>query len=96
MNETEKIRAKIKKLYETNPHIHLNMTVQHPGVTLTNTPATITGVYSHIFQIESDEIDILKRYTVQYSEVLMGKVEIVEIKKGKSPSARTCSTTSSP
>lgn len=84
MNETEKVRAEIKKLYETNPHIHLNMTVKHPGVTLTNAPATITGVYSHIFQIESDEIDILdilKRYTVQYSEVLMGNVEIVELKK---------------
>ena len=52
MNSLDIIRTNIQKLYEIDPHIHINVSLSKPKVLLENQPVVITGVYPHIFQIE--------------------------------------------
>ena len=45
----ETIKRKIKGLYESNPHIHINVFVPHGKALLENEPVLLKRVYPHIF-----------------------------------------------
>lgn len=79
MTSLDSIRAEIKRLYETNPDIHMNVSMINPRVTLTNEPVVIKGVYPHIFRIEEHSGGSPKSYIIQYADVLTGHVEISEL-----------------
>lgn len=79
MNSLDIIRTNIQKLYEIDPHIHINVSLSKPKVLLENQPVVITGVYPHIFQIEERSSGSRKTYTLQYTEVLLKHIEIVEL-----------------
>lgn len=79
MTQLAIIRDKIKKLYKTNPHIHINVLTKRPNICLSNEPAIIKGVYPHIFQIEERSSGFSRCYTVQYTDVLTKCIEIVEM-----------------
>ena len=79
MTSLDIIKSKIQRLYKTNPNIHINVAITSPKVNLKNEPVVIKGVYPHIFQIEEKSSGSLKTHTLQYTEVLLHHIEIVEL-----------------
>ena len=73
------IRKDICNLFETNPHIHVNVTMRHPKVSVQNGSAVIKGVYPNTFQLEEAESGYKQCHSVQYNDVLIGRVEILEL-----------------
>lgn len=73
------IRKDIRNLFETNPHIHVNVTMRHPKVNIRNGEAVLKGVYPNTFQLEETESGYTQRHCVQYNDVLIGRVEILEL-----------------
>lgn len=73
------IRNDIRNLFETNPNIHVNVTMRHPKVSVQNGPVVIKGVYPNTFQLEETESGYTQRHSVQYNDVLIGRVEILEL-----------------
>ena len=79
MNNIDYIKSEIKRLYETNPNVHISVSRTHPKVIVDASPAKIVGVYKNIFQVEECEGGKMPtRHTFQYGEVLIGQVVIEE------------------
>ena len=81
MTTLDIIKSKIQKLYATNPNIHINVTLTRPKVNLKNEPVVIEGVYPHIFQIKEKSSGSPKTHTLQYTDVLLQHIEILELEK---------------
>lgn len=79
MTSLDIIKSKIQKLYKTNPNIHINVAITSPKANLKNEPVVIKGIYPHIFQIEERRSSSPKCHTIQYTEVLLHHIEIVEL-----------------
>ena len=79
MDSLELIKIGIKKLYKTNPDIHISVKTQRPKISVEKAPAVITGVYRNIFQIEENSSGRSVRHTFQYGDVLIGHVVIEEL-----------------
>ncbi len=73
------IKKKIRHLYETDPHIHVNVAMNHPKIHLQNAAVTLKGVYPHIFQIEEYSRGVPECHTLQYADLLSGQIEILEL-----------------
>lgn len=73
------IKSQIKRLYDTHPNIHINVSITRPKVDLKNEPVIIKGVYPHIFQIEERSSGSPKCHTLQYADVLTKQIEILEM-----------------
>lgn len=74
----EYIKNGIENLYKTNPNIHISVKLPHSKSPIENSPAKITGVYRHLFQVEEEDNVHIVRHTFQYNEVLVGHVKIEE------------------
>ena len=68
-----------KALYETNPAIHINISMSHPKIHLENDPAVIKGIYPNIFCIEEYSSGYPQCHTLLYADVLTNQIEIVEL-----------------
>ena len=79
MNSIIEIQSKIQQLFNTNPNIHVSKFLSNPKIAIVNKPARIIGVYSHIFQIEYEERDLIRTLTIQYPEILTKQTEIAEL-----------------
>lgn len=79
MTSLDVIKIKIRKLYNTNPNIHINASITTPKLHLSNEPATIIGVYPHIFQIEESSSGFIKRHTIKYTDILTKQIEIKDL-----------------
>lgn len=75
----EKIRKRIKELYEKGEPIHMNVSIKKPRISLQNVSVKIRGVYAHLFSIEVYDKGYPQIYSVQYAEVLINRVEIAEL-----------------
>ncbi len=73
------VREKIKKLVAKNPNVHINVNLSKPRINLKNESVKITGVYAHIFQIEEYSTGVPVRYTLQYADILIKNIEILEL-----------------
>ena len=69
MNSLDTIRAKLQRLYKTDPHIRINVALANPKINLKNEQVTITGIYPHIFQIEERSSGSPKNLTISASNV---------------------------
>lgn len=74
------IRKDIKNLYESNPNVHINVNLTSPRINLSAVSVLIKGVYPNIFRIQELDGVSNKTYTVQYKDVLMNRIEIIELK----------------
>lgn len=81
MSTIDSIKNEIKKLYNTNPSIHVNVKMSHPKRTIDTTPAVIKSVYPNFFCIEENSSGYRRCHSVQYAEVLTGQVNISELKQ---------------
>lgn len=52
MNEIQSIKNEIQNLYETQPHVHINIAFSRPKAVIKNINATIFEVYKNIFRVE--------------------------------------------
>ncbi len=73
------IKQKIEKLYHTNPHIHMDVYSSRPKVLLKGEPATIVGIYPHVFQIEESSSGTKKCHTLQYIDIITKNIVIYEL-----------------
>ncbi len=83
MSSTEIVRAQIKRLYETNPDIHITLSLSQPKLALNKAEAKITGVYKQLFQIEEYSEGKPQRHALQYIDVLINRVVISELENGR-------------
>lgn len=83
MNSIDIIKSKIKSLYETNPSIHVNVSLNTPKLNLRNKPVLLIGVYPHVFRIEDRSNGRSEQYTLQYVDVLTKNIEIMELTNDK-------------
>lgn len=81
MNSLDIIKSKIQRLYKSNPNVHINIAITNPKINLKNEPVVIKGVYPHILQIEERSSGSPKCHTLQYTEVLLHHIEIVELRE---------------
>ena len=79
MNTLSTIKALVQTLYRTNPNIHMNVTIPGGKIHLKKHPVTITSVYPNIFSVEDRTTDPASTHIVQYVELMMGYVEILEL-----------------
>ena len=75
------LKKRIKHLYENNPSIHVNINMSRPKIHLEKAPAKIVGVYKNIFVVSENSKGYEERHTLMYTDVLIGHIEIVELKK---------------
>lgn len=78
MYNMPQIQQCILERYQSNPKIRINVNITKPKLRLQNVPATITGVYAHIFQIEEALSGRTRRHTLQYTDVLTHNIEILD------------------
>ncbi len=81
MYSVDMARAKIKMLFERHPTVHVNVNLTHPKLNLQNVEIKIVGAYPHIFQIEEYTEGKPKRHTLQYTDVALNHIEIIELKQ---------------
>ena len=81
MRDIEEIKAKIKELYESGIEIHVNVHSKKPKIDVNDANAHITGIYRNLFTIETQDNGLKKQYTVQYTDLFIGKVKILELEK---------------
>lgn len=79
MTTLDIIKSRIRYLYENNPNIHMNISINHPKIHLENDPAVIKGVYSHVFRIEEYSNGAPQCHTIQYTDIVTKQIEIVEL-----------------
>ena len=79
MDKLDLIKKGIKRLYETNPEIHISVKLARSKIVVENTPVTLKGIYKNIFQIEENDSGRPIRHSFQYGDVLVGHVVIKEL-----------------
>ena len=76
MSALDMIKNEMKTLYQTQPRVHVNVSMNNPKVSVVNEQAVIKGVYPHIFRIE-DRCGV--SHTMQYNDILTKTIEIIEL-----------------
>lgn len=77
--DVQKIKQRIERRFQTNPKIRINVALTHPKLQLDNVEVTITGVFSHIFQIEENDSGQPRRHALQYSDILLHHIELLDL-----------------
>ncbi len=78
-NSEENIKKAILHLYEKAPNIHVRIRQSRSKQGTTELPAIIKGVYSHIFLVEENSTGITERHSLQYADILTGRIVITEL-----------------
>lgn len=81
MKSVLSIKKEIELLYKNKASLHLNMTIPHSKIRIKKMSGRISGVYPNIFTVEAICDGAKKSYAIQYSEILMGSVEIAELRR---------------
>lgn len=82
MNSLEQIQSRIRARFESDPRVHVNVSISRPRLTVRGAPAVIKGVYPHVFRLKAGAGGAAKYYTVPYADILTRQVEIVELAAG--------------
>lgn len=68
-------RARIQALYDRSPSVCLNLALSHSRI-VQGAPATLIGVYKHVFCVEESSCGTPQRHTFTYADLLTWRVEI--------------------
>jgi len=79
MNALDKIKERVRHLYETAPEIHVSVAMTHPKVVVEKGAAVIRGVYPKIFLIEETSSGHTRRHSIPYTDLVIGQVKIEEL-----------------
>lgn len=83
MQDISVLKDMIARLYEAGGEIHIEVHSTKPRISVSDSPARITGVYKNLFRIETVEDGLKKAYTVQYTDLFIGKVRIKELEAAR-------------
>ena len=75
------IKEKIAELHRNDEEICVEVHSKNPKINVDHAPARITGVYKNLFTLEVIENGLKKIYSVQYTDLFIGKVKIDKIEK---------------
>ena len=75
MAAINEIKLRIQQLYQDNPNIHIDVSMNRPRINIVNQEATIKGIYKNVFLIETHG----QRQTLLYSDILIKRVRIAEL-----------------
>lgn len=81
MMDINDIKARISELYENNVEIHICVHSKKPKINIEDATAKITGIYKNLFTLEVIENGLKKVYSVQYTDLFIGKMKIKEMQK---------------
>ncbi len=73
------LRQQVRRLYETNPSIHISGVILNPKTVFSNTAVKLVGVYPSLFEIEEALNGTAKRHTLPYTDVLIKHIVIEEL-----------------
>ena len=79
MKNLDQIKKEMEKLYKKDPSIHITVSIKRPRVHLTDVPATITGVYPHLFRVEDTASGTAEAYMLSYNDIVTGEIRIREL-----------------
>lgn len=79
MQDINVIKDRVGELFVRAPEVHIDVHSTRPKVSVSSLPAKIVGVYRNFFRIEAVEDGMLKAYTVQYTDLFIGRVKIAEL-----------------
>ena len=79
MDKIDYIRDELKKLYASNPNVHVSIKMTNPKANIKSAPAVIQGVYKCIFQMKENHAGPGRVHTFQYGDVLVGQIVIDEL-----------------
>ncbi len=69
------IKLRVQQLYQDNPDIHIDVSMNRPRIKIVNQEAKIIGIYKNVFQIETQG----QHHTLLYSDILIKRVRIAEL-----------------
>lgn len=78
IHDIQKIKLMLQQRMEKNPKMRINVSLSQPKLHLEDVEVTITGVFSHIFQIEERDSGAPQRHTLQYSDILLQNIQILD------------------
>ncbi len=79
MTSLDIIKEKVKQRFETDPNVHVNVSLVRPRLRLVNDAAVIKGVYPHVFRLEEYSTGKPQCHTLQYTDILIKRIEILEL-----------------
>ena len=68
-------RARVEESYKSGEPMRINVSIKRPRVELCGVSVKVTGVYPYIFRIETQKNE---NYSLQYTDILTGKIEILD------------------
>ena len=74
ISELQRVRQRILARYHSDPHVCVSLPRSKPELKAAR--AEITGVYAHIFQIETDVDGQTQQHSLQYADILLGSAQI--------------------
>ncbi len=75
MADIEAVKSRIEEYYRSGETLTINVSIKRPRVELNAVKVYVRGVYPHIFRIETENKE---NYSLQYIDILTGKIEIIE------------------
>lgn len=78
VRDVQQIRQCLQDRLRNNPRLRINVQLNHPKIHLTDVDAALTGVYAHIFEIAETTSGRKQRHTLQYADVLLRHIELLE------------------
>ena len=77
-SSTDQVREYLRKWFESNPVLHIDVSLKQPRLQLSNVEVVITGVYAHVFRIEERAPGVNRSHTMQYTDVLLHALDILD------------------
>lgn len=81
MQDIDLIKEQIKRLFELGGEISIEIHSKKPKLHIVDASATITGVYKNLFTLQTVENGLKRVYSVQYTDLFIGKIKIKELEK---------------
>lgn len=83
MQDINELKERIMKLCRSGETVHVSVISKRPKINVVDAPARISEAYKNLFRVETTENGTKKAYTVQYTDLFIGKVKIREIEEDK-------------
>lgn len=77
LEKYQNLKNRLEEIYESQKQIHV--TVKNKRKSIIEAPSRITGIYANFLCVESLVNTYLEKFTISYSDLLTGSIEIKEL-----------------
>lgn len=78
IRDIQQVRQYLQGRLQRNPKLRVNVELSQPKIHMQDVTVTLTGVYAHIFEVEEATSGTKKRHTLQYADVLLRHIQILD------------------